>query len=112
MQPVVYIGIDVSKARLDVATNIPVPRPRPSFPNHPRGIARLVEWVITLPPAFIVFEAGSYTRRLEDGLENARLRYARINPRIVRRYAGSGSGRAKCGWILRRRVERCCYPGN
>jgi len=87
MQPVVYIGIDISKARLDVATNIPVPKPHPSFPNHPRGIARLAEWAITLPPAFIVFEAGSYTRRLEDGLENAKLRYARINPRIVRRYA-------------------------
>jgi len=87
MQPVVYIGIDISKARLDVATNFPVPKPQSSFPNHRRGIAQLVKWVITLPPAFIVFEAGSYTRRLEDGLENAKFHYARINPRIVRRYA-------------------------
>lgn len=99
MQPVVYIGIDISKAKLDIATNIPVPKPKSSFPNHPRGISRLVEWVTTLPPAFIVFEAGSYTRRLEDGLENAKLRYARINPRVIRRFAEADGILAKTDGI-------------
>ncbi len=99
MQPVVYLGIDISKARLDVATNIPVPRPCRSFPNHPRGISQLVDWVITLPPAFIVFEAGSYTRRLEDGLEGAKLHYARINPRVVRRFAEADGLLAKTDGI-------------
>lgn len=99
MQPVVYVGIDISKAKLDVATNIPVPRPQSSFANHRRGVARLVEWVSTLPPAFIVFEAGSYTRRLEDGLENAKLRYARINPRLVRRFAEADGILAKTDGI-------------
>lgn len=86
MQPV-YFGIDVSKARLDVATTAPAPFR--SYPNHRRGIDRLTQWLITQPPTFVVFEAGSYTRRLEDGLEKAKLRYARINPLRVRRYAQS-----------------------
>lgn len=99
MQPVVYVGIDISKAKLDVATNIPVPRPQSSFPNHSRGIAKLVEWVTTLPPAFVIFEAGSYTRRLEDGLESAKQHYARINPRLVRRFAESEGILAKTDGI-------------
>ena len=86
MQPV-YFGIDVSKARLDVATIAPAPRR--SFANHRRGIAKLTAWLIAQPPTFVVFEAGSYTRRLEDGLESAMLRYVRINPRLVRSFAES-----------------------
>ena len=86
MQPV-YFGIDVSKARLDVATTAPAPLR--SYSNNRRGIARLAAWLIAQPPTFVIFEAGSYTRLLEDGLENARLRYARINPRLVRCFAES-----------------------
>jgi len=86
MQPV-YFGIDVSKARLDVATTAPAPLR--SYSNNRRGIARLAAWLIAQPPTFVIFEAGSYTRLLEDGLENARLRYARINPRLARSFADS-----------------------
>lgn len=86
MQPV-YFGIDVSKATLDVATTAPAPRR--SYSNNRRGIARLVAWLIAQPPTFVIFEAGSYTRRLEDALECAKLRYARINPRLVRAFAQS-----------------------
>ena len=96
MQPV-YFGIDVSKATLDIATTAPAPRR--SFPNHRRGIDRLVEWLISQPPTFVIFEAGSYTRKLEDGLENAKLRYARINPRLVRRFAESEGILAKTDGI-------------
>jgi transposase len=86
MQPV-YFGIDVSKAQLDVATTAPAPLR--SFANNRRGVAKLVTWLIAQPPTFVIFEAGSYTRRLEDALETARLLYARINPRLVRCFAES-----------------------
>ena len=87
MQPVVFFGIDISKAQLDVATSAPAPLRH--FPNKKGGIARLIAWLITQPPLMVVFEAGSYTLKLEDALSGASLRYAKINPRQVRDFARS-----------------------
>ena len=66
MQPVIYIGIDISKARLDVAASSPTARQ--SYPNNRPGIARLFVWMRAQRPSFVVFEAGAYFDRLGLGL--------------------------------------------
>lgn len=85
MQPTVYIGIDVSKARLDVATAAPAPVRQ--YPNTVRGNKRLVTWLHAQPGCVVVIEAGSYTERLEDALASGSVGYAKVNPRQVRDFA-------------------------
>ena len=85
MQVEIFIGIDISKAHLDVAGTAPGKVRR--FANTKGGIARLVAWLKEQAPTLIVFEAGSYLVRLEDALCDARLPYAKVNPRQVRDFA-------------------------
>ena len=58
MQPVIFVGIDVSKTQLDVATS--APDPVQHFPNKKCGIARLTPWPLTQPSVPGVFQAGPY----------------------------------------------------
>ena len=84
----VFIGIDVSKAHLDVAV-LPS-RAAWQEPNDGEGIARLVERIKALAPTLVVLEA---TGRLEMaaacalGLEDVPV--AVVNPRQVRDFAKS-----------------------
>ena len=93
MQPTVFIGIDVSKAQLDVATSASASLRR--YPNKKGGITRLITWLHAQPLVMVVFEAGSYTARLEDAMSDAEVPYARINPRRVRDFARSDGILAK-----------------
>lgn len=52
----VYIGIDVSKNTLDVASYST--RERWQFPNHDTGINQLVELIRKQPPALVVAKAA------------------------------------------------------
>lgn len=87
----VYIGIDVSKATLDIAV-------RPSGiawqgSNDAAGIAELVERVTRLAPSLIVVEAtGRLERPLAAALVAADLAVAIVNPRQVRDF-GKATGR-------------------
>jgi transposase len=81
-----FVGIDVSKARLDTAL-------RPSGqtfadPNSPDGIAALVARLAPLRPALIVLEAtGGYEMPLAAALQVAGLPVAVVNPRQARDFA-------------------------
>src|SRR5262245_4534374 len=81
-----FVGIDVSKARLDTAL-------RPSGqtfadPNTPDGIAALVARLAPLRPALIVLEAtGGYEMPLAAALQVAGLAVAVVNPRQARDFA-------------------------
>jgi transposase len=81
-----YVGIDVSKAGLDVAR-------LPSgeywqFENTPRGIAKLVRRLRSLALERIVVEAtGGYEAALVERLAEAGLPVCRVNPARVRRFA-------------------------
>lgn len=90
----VYVGVDVSKATLDVAT-----RPEPcSFqcPNDAEGIASLVERLRGLSPALIVMEdTGGYQRDLAIALIEAGLPVSVVNPRLIRMYAKARQTLAK-----------------
>ncbi len=84
----VFIGIDVSKAHLDIAV-----RPsgeRRQEKNSDEGIAALVAWVGSLKPGLIVLEAtGGLESAVTAALALAGLSVAVVNPRQVRDFAKS-----------------------
>ena len=85
------IGIDVSKATLDVAVHGEQFR---QFSNDKRGFVRLIRWLKTWPIKQVVLEAsGGYERAALDVLHAAGLPMVRINPARARRFA-QGTGRS------------------
>jgi len=81
-----YIGIDVSKDRLDVAV---LGEERVwQVANAPEGINQLVKWMVELDPELIVVEAtGGYQRAVVEALFVAGLAVAVVNPARVRQFA-------------------------
>jgi transposase len=81
-----YIGIDVSKDRLDVAA-LGESREK-QVSNTKEGIAQLVKQMMDLQPELIVVEAtGGYQRAVVDALFHAGLSVAVVNPARVRQFA-------------------------
>ena len=81
-----YVGIDVSKDRLDVA--VLAESKEQQVANTSQGIAQLVAWMQELEPELIVVEAtGGYQRSLVDALFHAGLPVAVVNPARVRQFA-------------------------
>src|SRR5215207_9425917 len=89
-----YVGIDVSKAELVVAT-----RPadeRWSVANDERGVRTLVERLRREPPALVVLEAtGGYELAAAAALAAAGLPVVVANPRQVREFARATGQLAK-----------------
>jgi transposase len=89
-----FVGIDVSKERLDVVL-------RPSeqyltFENDARGVAKLVLAVQKLTPEAVVVEAtGGLEMPLVAALAAAQLPVAVVNPRQVRDFAKATGRLAK-----------------
>jgi transposase len=81
-----YVGIDVSKDRLDVA--ILGEKQEKQFSNTKEGIAQLVKQMLDLQPELIVVEAtGGYQRSVVDALFHVGLSVAVVNPARVRQFA-------------------------
>lgn len=82
----VFIGIDVSKERLDCYC-----RPTgitSSYRNTPAGISDLIKWAQAQQPQLIVLEAtGGLERPLVSEIFAARLPMVVVNPRQVRDFA-------------------------
>lgn len=93
-EPSVVVGIDVAKARLDLAV-------RPSgeqrqVSNDASGIAEVVAWLQELAPQSIVLEAtGGYEVPVVAELGTAGLAVAVVNPRQVRDFAKASGRLAK-----------------
>ena len=89
-----YVGIDVSKAQLDVAV-------RPTcvgwnFPNNEDGIAQLVSRLKELSPSLVVLEAtGGYELPVVGTLGALGLPVTVVNPRQVRDFAKATGKLAK-----------------
>jgi transposase len=83
-----YVGIDVSKARLDVAV---VPSGESfSSPNDDEGIEKVVGRLRELQPALVLLEAtGGLERRALARLVTAGLPAMAVNPRNVRDFGRS-----------------------
>lgn len=90
----VFVGIDVSKARLDVHV---VPASVAfSEPNDAAGVAALAKHLTPLKPTLIVLEAtGGLEARAAASLVDAGLQVAVVNPRQVRDYAKATGRLAK-----------------
>jgi transposase len=87
------VGIDVSKARLDVAIHAGAAW---SVSHDPRGIAALVTRLQALTPALVVCEAtGGWEGALVAALHAAALPVAVVNPRQARDFARSTGKLAK-----------------
>src|SRR5688500_7231476 len=81
-----YVGIDVSKDRLDVA--VLGERQEKQVSNTQKGIAEVVQWMLELQPKLIVVEAaGGYQRSVVEALFHAGLSVAVANPTRVRQFA-------------------------
>ena len=81
-----YVGIDVSKDRLDVA--VLGEGGAWQVENKREGIDELLQQMIGLQPELIVVEAtGGYQRNVVDGLFHAGLSVAVVNPARVRQFA-------------------------
>jgi transposase len=81
-----YVGIDVSKDRLDVA--VLGKKQAKQVSNTKGGIAQLVKEMLELQPELIVVEAtGGYQRAVVEALFVAGLTVAVVNPARVRQFA-------------------------
>jgi transposase len=91
--PKIFVGIDVSKATLDVAVE---EREVFHVPNTPEGVAALVKRLKAVGPTLVVMEA---TGRLENlaaaSLVEATIPVAVINPRCARDFAKATGRLAK-----------------
>ena len=88
------IGIDISKAHLDVVT-FPDGEFR-QFSNDAQGHKALTKWLCQFAFERIIFEAtGPYHQQLERFLNRQQLRYAKINPCQARRFAQASGTLAK-----------------
>jgi transposase len=84
--PEVYVGVDVSKARLDVFVD-PTGQ-RLAVENTPAGIRRAIDLLRSLAVKLVLLEAtGRYHRRLAADLLDAGIPVAVVNPRQARDFA-------------------------
>jgi len=84
-EPVSYVSLDISKARLDYAIAGQKCR---KVPNTAAGIAALITVIRPLPGVRVVCEAtGGYERRLLEQLHQARVPVCRLQPGRVRHFA-------------------------
>src|SRR5205823_5265827 len=82
----VHVGIDVSKARLDVCV-LPGGQTL-SVDNSDDGIAQIIMLLKPQPVAMVLLEAtGRYERRVASELLEAGLSVAVVNPRQARDFA-------------------------
>jgi transposase len=89
-----FVGVDVSKARLDVCLGDG--SPPLSAGNDRRGVAALVRRLRRRRVGLLALEAtGGYERALLRGLLGAGVPVARVNPLRVRRFAQSRGTLAK-----------------
>ncbi|WP_068419385.1 IS110 family transposase [Labrenzia sp. OB1] len=87
------IGIDISKAHLDVAW--PRTGKTTRFPNNRQGFAALKAWIGNSLPELVVYEAtGVYHGAFEQACAD-RLPLVKVNPLQARRFAQACGQRAK-----------------
>lgn len=92
--PQTYVGIDVAKAKLDVASY--PPGLTDTSPNTEDGVSALVALITPVAPALIVVEAtGGYELLVVRALVEAALPVIVVNPRQVRDFAKATGQLAK-----------------
>jgi transposase len=98
-----FVGIDVSKDRLDCATSPEIDAW--SLPYTAEGLRRLSTRLKGLRPQLVVFEAtGGLETRLALALDTAAIPVAIVNPRQVRDFARASNRLAKTDRIDARQI--------
>ncbi|MCY3768804.1 MAG: hypothetical protein OXG56_05495 [Gammaproteobacteria bacterium] len=82
------VGVDISKAYLDVHRLAPAESAR--FDNHRRGFEALAKWVGPSVEAVIYEPTGPWHRDFEEALAG-KLPRVRVNPMRARRFAQAKS---------------------
>lgn len=104
-----FVGIDVSKTRLDVAL-----RPSgttKSVPHDASGLHTVVEWLGGVTPTLIVLEAtGGLERAVVRALVEAELPATVVNPRQVRDFAKATGQLAKTDRLDAQILARFAEP--
>jgi transposase len=88
---VVYVGVDVSKAYLDVAW---AERSR-RFANNKSGLSALRQWIKQSPVHLICEASGGYERGLLDAAEQNAIKLSLVQANRVRQYARAAGILAK-----------------
>ena len=84
MMQQIFIGVDVAKGWLDIHHPKRKPQRIENTPKGTKAFARLC----AREDAWIIFEAsGGYDRILREALEEAEVRFSRVNPRQARDFA-------------------------
>jgi len=93
MTPQIFVGIDVSKAQLDIAIR---PQGRFAVANNAVGVAQLIDRVKALPAGLVVVEAtGGLEIPLAGAFALAGVSVVVVNPRQVRDFAKATGQLAK-----------------
>jgi transposase len=107
----VFVGIDVSKASLDVHVT-PANRSF-TLPNDPRGCEKIVDELRPLGVSLVVIEAtGRFQRRVAAELISAGIPVAVVNPRQARDFAHSLGKLAKTDSIDARVLAQFASVGH
>jgi len=101
----VFVGIDVSKHKLDVAcSHIPGGK---TFDYNAAGLKKLLNVLKKHAPQFVCLEAtGGYERQLVDALHQHNFTVAVVNPRVIRDFARACNQLAKTDRIDARIIAR------
>jgi transposase len=108
----VHVGIDVSKAKLDVCL---LPSGQTAvFDNDAQGIRQLVDWLRQQPPVVrcLLEATGRYDRRCAADLMEAGFPVAVVNPRQARDFARSLGRLAKTDTIDARTLAEFAKLGH
>ena len=89
----IWVGIDVSKAQLDVHL---LPQGTAfAIANTPQGVEMLIKTLKPLNPQRVILEAtGGLERLVMRALSDAQIAFSQVNPRQVRAFA-TACGKAK-----------------
>jgi transposase len=95
-QVTVYVGMDISRDRLDLYVPTSANGRSRSFANQPSGYTALIRWLRQWPQAQVVCEAtGGFERGVLDALHGAEQPVSLVNPRQVRDFARAQGRLAK-----------------
>jgi transposase len=95
-EPLVYVGMDIAKAHLDLHALSAAQAQRRRFGNDGDGHRALVQWLQSLDGVQVICEAsGGYERAAVRALQTAGIAVSVLNPRQVRDFARARGQLAK-----------------
>lgn len=95
-----WIGIDISKAQLDLAASSFLKKLPKTLPNTQAGHRKILKFLATHPDMKVIFEAtGGYENKLLKTLQANEIHASRINPAQARSFAKASGLLAKTDQI-------------